>query len=138
LGYRLIDQDKLLGRGQAIGAALGDPFTYLRLDAGDADHEEFIKVVGGNRQEPDALQRGMPGVDRLLKHAAIKMQPGQLPIDKPVRPCMDPGNRQGFAFFLFNNNFLLGIHKVSIHPESDRRAVVKRYREASLIHMSLQ
>ena len=75
LGDRLIDEDKLLGRGQAIGTALGDTFAHLRLDAGDADHEEFIKVVGGNRQEPYPLQRRMAGVDRFLEHAAIKMQP---------------------------------------------------------------
>ena len=72
---RLVDQDQLLGRGRAVGAAFGDAFADLRLDAGDADHEELIKVIGGNRQEPDPLQRGMPGVDQFLQHPAIEMQP---------------------------------------------------------------
>ena len=62
---RLVDEDELLGRRQAVGAALGDAFADLRLDAGDADHEELIKVIGGNRQEPHPLQRGMAGIDRL-------------------------------------------------------------------------
>ena len=59
LRHRLVDQDQLLGRRQAVGTALGDAFADLRLDAGDADHEEFIKVVGRNRQEPHPLQRRM-------------------------------------------------------------------------------
>ena len=46
LGNRLVDQDELLGRGQAVGAALGNAFADLGLDAGDADHEELIKVIG--------------------------------------------------------------------------------------------
>ena len=62
---RLVDEDELLGGRQAVGAAFGDAFADLRLDTGDADHEELIKVIGGNRQEPDPLQRGMAGIDRL-------------------------------------------------------------------------
>ena len=56
-GNRLVDEDELLGRRQAVGAAFGDAFADLRLDAGDADHEELIKVIGGNRQEPHPLQQ---------------------------------------------------------------------------------
>ena len=57
----------------AVGAAFGDAFTDLCLDTGDADHEELIKVIGGNRQEPDPLQRGMAGIDRLFEHPAVEM-----------------------------------------------------------------
>ena len=42
---RLVDERELLGRRQAVGAALGDALADLRLDAGDADHEEFVKVI---------------------------------------------------------------------------------------------
>ncbi len=73
LRNRLVDEDKLFGRRHAVGAALGDAFTDLRLDAGDADHEELIKVIGGNRQEPDPLQRGMAGIDRLFEYPAVEM-----------------------------------------------------------------
>ena len=59
LGDRLVDQDKLLGRRQAVGAALGDALPHLGLDAGDADHEELIKVIGGNREKSHPLKRGM-------------------------------------------------------------------------------
>ena len=62
LGNRLVDEDELLGRRQPIRAAFGDAFADLRLDAGDADHEELIKVIGGNRQKPHPFQRGMAGL----------------------------------------------------------------------------
>jgi hypothetical protein len=40
-----VDQRELLGRRQAVGAALGDALADLGLDAGDADHEEFVEVI---------------------------------------------------------------------------------------------
>ena len=97
--------DQLLGRGQPVRAALGDAFADLRLDAGDADHEELIKVIGGNRQEPDPLQRGMAGIDRFLQHPAIEMQPGQLAIDEALGAGGDRRRRFGMRlfFFYFNN-----------------------------------
>jgi hypothetical protein len=36
----------LLGRRQPIGAALSDAFADLRLDTGNADHEELVEVIG--------------------------------------------------------------------------------------------
>ena len=82
LGNRLVDQDELFGRGQAVGTALGNALAHLGLDAGDADHEEFIKVIGRNRQESHPLQRGMAGIDRFLQDPAVEVQPGKLPIDE--------------------------------------------------------
>ena len=79
---RLVDQDELLGGRQPVGAALGNALPNLRLDAGDPDHEELVKVIGGNRQKPDPLQRGMAGIDRFLEHPAVEMQPGQLAVDE--------------------------------------------------------
>ena len=79
---RLVDEDKLFGRGQTVRTALGNALPHLGLDAGDADHEELIKVIGGNRQKPHPLQRGMAGIDRFLQHPAIEMQPGKLAIDE--------------------------------------------------------
>ena len=110
--------DELLGRRQAVGAALGDAFADLRLDAGDADHEELIKVIGGNRQEPHPLQRGMAGIDRFLEHPAVEMQPGKLAIDEPLGAGGDRRRRLGNCFFFFNFNSLCRVHEVSIHLRS--------------------
>ena len=84
LRNRLVDQDKLFGGRQTVGAALRDALPDLGLDAGDPDHEELVKVIGRNRQKPDPLERGMAGIDRFLQHPAIEMQPGQLPIDEAL------------------------------------------------------
>ena len=94
--HRLADDVQLLERGAAVGAAFGDAFADLRLDAGDPDHEEFIKVIGGNRQESHPLQRGMARIDRFLQHAAIEMQPGKLPVDEAFGACRQSTARPRF------------------------------------------
>ena len=123
LGNRLVDHDELLCRTKPVGTALGDALAHLGLDAGHPDHEEFIKVVGGNRQEPDALQRGMARIDRFLQYPAIEMQPGELPVDEAFGAAAD-GRRAGSnRIFLCYYSGLGGIHQVSIHFGSGRGAM---------------
>ena len=45
---RLADARELLVRGQTVRAVGGDALPHLTFQAGDAHHEEFVKVVGGN------------------------------------------------------------------------------------------
>ena len=120
---RLVDEDELLGGGQPVGAALGDAFPHLGLDAGDPDHEELIKVIGGNRQKPHPFKRGMAGIDRLLQHPAIEMQPGKLAIDEAFGAFGDRRTGRDFGFFFFNYNGLRGFHEVSIHPTAGRGVI---------------
>ena len=56
---RLADARELLGRRQPVRALGGDARAHLALEAGDADHEEFVEVVGRDRQEPHPLQQRM-------------------------------------------------------------------------------
>ena len=115
LGNRFVDERELFGRGQAIGAALGDAFADLGLDTGHADHEELIKVICRNRQESHPLQHGMAAIDRFLEHAAIEVQPGELAIDESFGTL---GNRRDAGlclFFFFYFNGLRGVHEESIH-----------------------
>ena len=114
---------ELLGRTKPVGTALGDALAHLGLDAGHPDHEEFIKVVGGNRQEPDALQRGMARIDRFLQYPAIEMQPGKLPVDEAFGAAADGRRRRQYSIFLCFYNGLGGIHQVSIHFSSGRGAM---------------
>src|SRR5262249_49932924 len=53
---------------------------------GDTDHEELVEVAGRDRQEADPLQQRVVGVLRLLQHATIEIQPGQLAIEEALRP----------------------------------------------------
>jgi hypothetical protein len=103
---RLVDENKLLRRRQPVWAALGNPFPDLRLDTGNANHEELVKVIGGNRQEADAFERGVTGIDGFLKDATIEMQPGQLPIDEPFRAGADCGVQLRLRPFFFGSNSL--------------------------------
>jgi hypothetical protein len=138
LGDRLIDQDQLLGRGQTIRTALGDALPYLGLDAGDADHEELIKVIGGNRQKPHPFQRGMARIDRLLQHPAIEMQPGKLAIDEALGAGADRRTGLGIRFFFFNYSSLRGIHQISIHLGKRHRHPLQRRCKACVIATTFQ
>src|SRR3954471_21402426 len=132
---RLVDENELLRRGQAIRAALGDALAHLRLDAGHADHEELIKVIGRNRQETHPLQRRVARIDGFLKHPAIEVQPGQFAVDETFWTCSDRGTRMSFHVFFFENNSLCGIHRsnrsiqVKAAPPADDAAQSMCYRD---------
>jgi hypothetical protein len=83
--HRLGDQAQLLGRGETVGTLGGDAGLELSLEAGHPDHEEFIEVVGRNGQEAHPLEQRMRAIVRFLEHPAIEMEPGQFPIDEPIR-----------------------------------------------------
>ena len=120
---RLVDQDKLLGGRQTVGAALGNALPHLRLDAGDPDHEELVKVIGGNRQEPDPFERGMAGIDRFLEHPAIEMQPGQLAVDEAFGARSHRRAGLDLHFFFFNYNGLCGFHQDLIQLRANSKAM---------------
>ena len=82
---RLADAHELLGRRQPVRALLDDALAHLVLQAGDAHHEEFVEVVGRDRQEAQPLQHRMVLVLGLFQHAAIEVQPGEFPVDEPFR-----------------------------------------------------
>ena len=67
------------------GLLVGDAGAHLALEAGDADHEEFVEVVGRDRQEAHPLEQRMGGVLGLLQDAPVEMQPGQLAVDEAIR-----------------------------------------------------
>ena len=83
--------------GQPVGALVGDPGAHLALEAGDPHHEEFVEIVGRDRKEPDLLEQRMLGVLGLFQHAAIEMQPGQLPVDESLGARRQIGTGFGTA-----------------------------------------
>ena len=46
--------------GEAVGADFARAVFDLLEEAGNADFDEFIQVVGGDGQELDALEQGLP------------------------------------------------------------------------------
>ena len=71
----LSDARELLGRGEPVRRLDRDAGPLLALEAGDAHHEEFVEVVGRDRQEADTFEQRMGIVRRLLEHPAIEVQP---------------------------------------------------------------
>ncbi len=80
----LKDGVELLGGRLAVGRADDDVLAHLALEAGDAHHEEFVEVGRRDRQETNALQQRMLGVQRFLENAAIELQPGEFAVDEAL------------------------------------------------------
>ena len=87
------DAGKLFGGRQSVGAFDGNSSPQLALEAGHADHEKLVEVIGGNREEPDPLKQGMGVIGGFFEHPAVEMQPGQLSIDKTLRACLQLDRR---------------------------------------------
>src|SRR5438874_1702188 len=59
----------------------------------------------------------MAGIDRLLQHPAIEVQPGKLAIDEALGAGADRWTGLSVPFFFFNYSGLRGFHQISIHPK---------------------
>jgi len=75
------DADKLLGRSQTIRTAGNNAGPHLAFEASNPDHEEFIEVIGGNRQKPHPLQQRVVWIGGFLQHPTVEMEPGKFPVD---------------------------------------------------------
>ena len=57
------------------------PEQLVRLEPGDPDHEEFVEIVGRDRQEAKPLEQRVARVARLIEHAPVERQPAQLAVE---------------------------------------------------------
>ena len=129
---RIPDADELFGGRQPVRALDRNSGTQLALEAGDADHEEFIEVVGGDREKTDPLEQGMGVIGGFLEHPAVEMQPRQLAVDEALgaydqigRRGLDRGRSQGRDGFPFHNNDLASISDGQMLSDEERNIVVK-------------
>ena len=60
---------------QAIIGARFHALRYLPHQARNANHEKFVEIVGGNRQETHALKQRMGLVLGFLQHPAVELKP---------------------------------------------------------------
>ena len=84
LGRVGIDPLKLLSRGKAVLANRADVFADLGLEASHTDHVKFIKVVGGDRQKPEALQQRVARIFAFPQNPLVKSQPRDFPVEEPI------------------------------------------------------
>ena len=76
---------ELLVRDLSVAAPDGNAAGRRFLPAGDADHEEFVEIAVGDRQEPHPLEERVSRVACLFEDALVKGEPGQLAIEKSLR-----------------------------------------------------
>ena len=69
------DTRELFGWREPVWALEGEAGAQLSLEAGNADHEKLIEIVGRNRQEPNTFEQRMGFVGRLFEHAPVELQP---------------------------------------------------------------
>ena len=78
------DGAQLLARAQAGCGRHGDARVDTALQAGDAHHEELVKVRGEDRGEVGALEQGHVFVLRAFEHALVELQPAELAVEEAV------------------------------------------------------
>ena len=83
--YALADLGKLLGRRKPVLGWRRDPGAHLAAKTGDPHHEEFVEIVGGNRQEAQLFEQGMIAVRGLQQNPPVEFEPGQFAVDEAVR-----------------------------------------------------
>ena len=87
--------DLLLGQ-EPVHRQLAHPGADLLLEAADSFHEKFIQVAGMHRQEEDPLEQRHPVVLGLVQHPPVEGEPGQLPVEIPLRLVeVGDGRRRG-------------------------------------------
>src|SRR6185369_1791598 len=52
------------------------------LETGDADHEKFVEVVPGDRQEAKPLEQRMGDIGRFFEHTTVEAEPTELAIEQ--------------------------------------------------------
>ncbi len=77
----LRDRVELRLGSHAVGRALDDAGGHLPLEPGDPDLEELVEIAAEDAEELEPLEQRRAGVERLVQHPAVELQPGELPVD---------------------------------------------------------
>src|SRR3546814_1361202 len=80
----LFPDTTLFRSSEAVRGAFLDIEQLLALEAGHADHEEFVEVVAGDGEEAQPLEQRMGGIARFLQHPPVEGQPAQLPVEVAI------------------------------------------------------
>ncbi len=91
-----LDLGELLRRRAAVGRDRGDAGLGLADQAGDAHRIELVQVGGADRDEAQPFQQRMARVLRLLQHAVVEVEPGQLAVDEAVGAVRRDRGRVGW------------------------------------------
>ena len=116
----IVDLFELFERGQSVRADDRHACPDLALETRDADHEELVEIVRGNRQEAQLFEHRMVRVRRFFHDAAVELQPGEFAVDEALgrMPHVDHGRClfRLHAFARLSVRFIvdLGLHRFHI------------------------
>ena len=79
---------------EAVDRRVVDAGAELLEQGRDPHHEELVEVGGRDGQELDALEQRVRGVGGLGQHAAVELEPAELPIDIESGVGRDPRGRR--------------------------------------------
>src|SRR5205807_9412364 len=96
--YALADLAKLFGRRKPVLGWRRDSGARLAAKTGDSHHDEFIEIVGGNRQEPQLFEQWVSAVRGLQQGPPVEFEPGQFAVDEAARRWRSPARRRGDHF----------------------------------------
>src|SRR6266513_4252418 len=87
LVHPAFDGGELLGGREAVGPVVLrlDPGVHLLLQAGHPDLEELVQVGAEDREELEALEPRVRRVGRLIQHAGVELEPGELAVQVVIR-----------------------------------------------------
>ena len=75
--------EQLLLRWKRLPGLAPQPHRLATLEAADPLHEELVEVACRDRQEPDPLEKRVPGIDRLEEDPTIELQPLDVAVEEP-------------------------------------------------------
>lgn len=76
-----MDYVELLCRSHSVGWCFQNALEELALEAGDANHEEFIKITGKYGKEFHSFKQGVGWIERLVKNMAVEPDPAEFAVD---------------------------------------------------------
>ncbi len=138
------DRRQLLVGGPAVGGAGDLAGLDLLAQAGDPDLEELVEVAGEDGQELDPLEQRVALVARLVEHAGVELEPGQLAVEVRVGRRLRPGGTSrawqdrgssGCAWFDRGHRGCLRPLQRGRSTETTRPARIARHRAHSSGHV---
>jgi len=84
-GHQLVglgdDRAQLLREGESVDRQVFDAERLVRLEAGHADHEEFVEIARRDRQESHSFEQRVRLVAGFLKDTPVERQPAELAVE---------------------------------------------------------
>jgi len=80
LGHARRDGSELFGRSHSIGRHVLYAGGDLPAKSSHPDHVELVEVGAEDRQEFEALEQPIPGIEGLVQNPSVELEPAQFAV----------------------------------------------------------